>query len=271
MIHKTFEIKADDSGYTGTLHTYIWEHSPEIAPDRLRPLILICPGGGYGMTSDREAEAVALQYMATGYHAAVLRYAVAPAVYPTALLQLAAAVKLIRDHAAGWYIDPDKIIVQGFSAGGHLAASLGVFWNEQMIADALGTTAEQVKPDGLMLSYPVITSGEYAHQGSFNNLLAGLPEELRQKMSLEHQVGPHVPKTFLWHTFSDTTVPVENSLLFVQALRRYNIPTEFHMYPVGAHGLSLANDITMSGDGGGIQPECESWMPLSLKWLQANF
>ena len=141
-----------------------------------RPLVLVCPGGGYEFTSDREAEIVALQFNAMGYHTAVLRYSCTPAVFPTAVLELSKAVAYFREHAGEYCIDPERIAVLGFSAGGHLAASLSVFWNTEWFAkirkeNGVDLTAQQIRPDGLILAYPVITSGEHAHRDSFDKLL----------------------------------------------------------------------------------------------------
>ena len=171
MIYKKIEIKVEGYQETADLYTYILDNSVEMHPDRKRPVVVICPGGGYEMTSDREAEPIAMQYLARGYHAVILRYSVAPARYPLALMQLAKTVAYLREHAGEFHIDTDKIILQGFSAGGHLAASLGVFWREKFISEALHTDAEMVKPNGMILSYPVITSGKFAHMGSFEALL----------------------------------------------------------------------------------------------------
>lgn len=121
-----------------------------------RPLVLICPGGGYEFTFDRKAEAVAVQYIARGFHACVLRD---PAKFPQSLYELAWSVAYLRKLAAEYGIKPDKIIVAGFSAGGHLAASLGVFWDKDWLAKETELSAEQMKPNGLLLSYPVIVSG----------------------------------------------------------------------------------------------------------------
>ena len=123
----------------------------------------------------------------------------------------------------------------------------------------------------LMLSYPVITSGEFAHRGSFEKLLGSRQQELGEKLSLEKQVTGKVPKTFIWHTFADQSVPVENSLLFVSALRRAGVPTEFHMYEKGAHGLALANKLTETNDGRAVQEECTSWIRLVHTWLESLF
>ena len=161
MIHEKIEIQLKNSAYKANLYTYFLDNSPEIAPERKRPVVLICPGGGYRGTSDREAEALAVKFMAMGYHAAILRYSVDPARFPEALLQLATAVSMLRENADKWHIDTEKIVVQGSSAGGHLAASLGVFWNTALVTETLGIDAEKVRPNGLMLSYPVITSGAF--------------------------------------------------------------------------------------------------------------
>lgn len=270
MICKKIEIKVEGYQETADLHTYILDNSVEMHPNRKRPVIVICPGGGYSMTSDREAEPIAMQYLARGYHAVILRYSVAPARYPVALLQLAKSVAYLREYAEEFHIDTDKIILQGFSAGAHLAASLGVFWKKSFIADTLHTDSEMVKPNGMILSYPVITSGEFAHQGSFEALLGDARDdaEKRREQSLEFQVTEDTPPTFLWHTVTDDTVPVENSMLFFAALREHKVPVELHLYPAGGHGLSLANEETSHEDGGCIQPECQSWMELACTWIR---
>ena len=270
MICKKIEIKVDGYVETADLYTYILDNSVEMHPNRKRPVIVICPGGGYEMTSDREAEPIAMQYLARGYHAVILRYSVAPVRYPLALLQLAKSVSYLREHAQEYHIDTDKIILQGFSAGGHLAASLGVFWKEKFISESLHTEVEMVKPNGMILSYPVITSGEFAHKGSFEALLGEVANDPKKRnvQSLEFQVTQDTPPTFLWHTVTDCTVPVENSLLFFDALRKQSVPVELHLYPAGVHGLSLANEETSYGDGGCVQPECQSWMELACTWIK---
>ena len=162
----------------------------------------------------------------------------------------------------------DQIYAEGCSAGGHLAASLGVFWHESWISERAGVTNEILRPAGLILCYPVITSGEYAHRGSFEALLKGQKtEEMLEKVSLEKQVTEHMPPVFLWHTFTDDCVPVENSLLLIAAMRKVNVPVEFHMYPAGGHGLSTCTEQSMNVDGYGVQEQCQSWLPLVRTWL----
>lgn len=272
MLTEKIDINAEGSLPGAALYTYIIDSSPEIRHNE-RPLVLICPGGGYEFTSDREAEYLALQFLAMGYHAAVLRYSITPAVFPTALCELAMAMKTIKERAAEWNVISDKIFVLGCSAGGHLAASLGVFWNDEelKIADRIGTVPEMLRPAGLILCYPVITSGEYAHRGSFDFLLKGIcTDELMAKVSLEDQVTADTPPVFIWHTFTDDCVPVENSLMFVNALKKAGVNTEFHMYPVGGHGLSTAKEITLSPNWNEVVPECQSWLPLLEIWLKGQ-
>ena len=273
MIHNTYPIQVEGSLPDARLITYIQNASDSMAIDK-RPLVLICPGGGYGYTSDREAEPIALEFLARGYHAAVLRYSCEPARYPTALLELATAMLLIRKNAEEWRVDTGRIIVQGCSAGGHLAACLGMFWDEDFLAEAMGLSATEhglLQPNGMILCYPVITSGEFAHRGSFQNLLGDKEAELSEKLSLEKQVSEKTPKAFIWGTFSDGSVPMENSLLLVSAMRRANIPVEYHLYPKGGHGLALATRLTQTSDGRHVQPECATWVELAGNWLEHLF
>lgn len=276
MIHQVIPVSAGVGEPEGKLYTYLWDASEELELGKTRPLILMCPGGAYKRTSDREAEPMALTFMAMGYHVAVLRYSCGEGIhYPTALLQLAKSMKIIREHAEEWGVRKDKIIVQGCSAGGHLAASLGVFWKKkENLWRMIGADAETVKPDGLLLSYSVITAGEFANHSSMEGLLGENLlncERLLEEQSLEKHVSEDVPVTFLWHTLTDEAVPVQNSLLFLSALCSAHVPTEFHLYPEGKHGLGLANRLTMGPGGRGIEEGCESWIDLAKTWLSRYF
>ena len=272
MISERIVIEKNEGDYNeGYLDTYFWEESTELYPGQKRPVVVICPGGAYAMTSDREAEGVALHFMSMGYHAAVLRYSVVPARYPVALRQLAKAVALLRKNSEKWHIQKDKIIVMGFSAGGHLAGSLGVFWNTPELAGEAGYTSEEIRPNGMILCYPVITSGEYAHEGSFRNLLGDRYGELKDKMSLEKQVTKDTPKAFIWHTFEDDTVLPDNTLLFVNALYKKGIPAEYHLFPDGKHGIGLGDERTANDNGRGIVKACRTWSDLAGKWLEREF
>lgn len=270
MIHKKIEIKARGMEAVGNLYTYFLDSFIEMRPNEKRPVILMCPGGGYEMTSDREAEPMAMQFLAMGYHVAILRYSVCPVRYPAALLQVAESVLYLKEHTDEYHIDPEKIVVQGCSAGGHLAANYGIAWNSPFLTKLMGmeNDPEQLCVAGLLLCYPVITSGEKAHEESFRNLLGEQYEEKKEELSLENQVTPDTPPTFLWHTATDETVPVENSLYFFQACLQQGVSAELHIYPVGGHGLSLANEETCRANGIGVQKECQSWIGLAQTWLE---
>lgn len=275
MITETISLNLDydamglnNGGHHPTLYPYLLGSSPEMDSGKRRPAVIICPGGGYAMTSDREAEPVAMQFAASGFQTFVLRYSVRPAVFPAAICELAFAVGMVRDNAEQWQIDPDRIFVAGFSAGGHLAASLGVFWHEPFLAELLATSGQRIRPNGLILSYPVITSGEHAHRESFYNLLGSRYEELVDYVSLENRVSQNTPPVFLWHTWEDDCVPCQNALLLAYALKAEGVSLELHIYPRGGHGLSLANEETAAIGGYGVQEDCQSWMPLALAWAK---
>ena len=258
------------SDFKAKLTTYLQDASELIPTSQKRPAVIVCPGGAYRFTCDREAEPIALKYAAMGYHAFVLRYSVAPDAFPSAQMELAQAIHLLRTNAEEWHVDPDQILVTGFSAGGHLAASLACLWNNEQIYGPLGLTAEDIKPNGAILCYPVITSGEFAHRESIQNLGGERYDELLDLLSLEKQVGPHVPPVFLWHTVADEAVPVENSLMFMTALQRAKVPFEAHLYPDGQHGLSLG-DVTKNQYDDQQKPYIQNWINHVEKWLRTYF
>lgn len=247
----TTEIKLEfgELKEPAVLWGYIPSNFSEIDIDRKHPAVLVLPGGGYGYTSEREGEAVALRLAAEGICAFVLKYHTAPATFPVALSEALTAIAYIRENSEEYHVDSANVSVCGFSAGGHLAASTGVHWNKEEILKGIGKKASEVRPDNLILCYPVITSGEYTHEGSMSNLLAERRQdaELIAFNCLETQVAEDTPRTFLWHTWDDGAVPVENSLHFATALAKNKVVTEMHLYPHGNHGLSLGNHV-VNGD-----------------------
>lgn len=234
-----------------TLYAYLQENTHEIDANRQHPAMLIFPGGGYRFTSAREGEPLALACLGHGYSAFILHYSVAPnAQYPTQLREAEAALRYIRQHATQWNIHPQQIAVMGFSAGGHLAGNLA--------------TAGEVRPNGAVLCYPVITAEEYAHRDSF--------VALGKDISLEKCVDDKTPPTFLWHTADDGLVPVENSLLMAAALRKQGIPFELHIFQNGPHGLSLCNQQTAAPGANDFRnSHAEHWFRLCIEWCNQLF
>jgi acetyl esterase/lipase len=282
MIHNTIEIELDyerlgihHQSNKATITTYIKEMYPKYQNSFHRPLVIICPGGGYDHHSPREGEAIALKMLDMGMNAVVLRYSVMPNVYPCQLYEAAYTIKYVREHAAMWDVDPNKIIMAGFSAGGHLAASLGTMWNSSelstFIQEELKATPIEVRPNGMLLGYSVLTSGEFAHRNSFVHLLGEQYENLVAQMSLEDRVTEDTPETFLWHTVADGSVPVENSLLFAQALRKHQVKFELHIFPDGNHGIGLGTKETDTIDGKHYEPSVAVWPQLFKAWVDKTF
>jgi acetyl esterase/lipase len=214
--------------------------------------VVVCPGGGYGhLAIDHEGEQVARWLNSFGVAGFVLKYRIAPRYHHPAPLQDAQrAIRLVREHGQEWRVRPDRVGIMGFSAGGHLASTAGTHFDA-------GT-----RPDFMILCYAVISfSPPYAHKGSRNNLIGeNADPKLVENLSNELQVTAQTPPAFLFHTTTDQTVPVENSVQFYMALRKAGVPAEMHIYANGPHGVGLAStDLALS-----------SW-PLRLaEWMQGR-
>ena len=243
----------------GTLTVYLRESTQAMPQVCQRPLVLVVPGGGYNHVSPREGDPVALQFAAAGYHTAVLTYTVGEGARDyRPMRQLAQAIGLVRQHAAEWHVLPEKIAVCGFSAGGHLALAGAVL-------DVPGLE-NQPRPNAVILGYPVVTAGEYAHRGSFVQLSGTENVTVHQTFTLEDKITPQTPPVFVWHTMEDETVPVENTLLLLGALRRAGVPCEAHLFEKGCHGTSICT------------PEVDAdsahrhhWVELAIEWLDDTF
>ncbi|KWX83726.1 esterase [Paenibacillus riograndensis] len=224
--------------------------------------VLVCPGGGYGMRADHEGGPVAEWLNTLGISAFVLRYRVAPYGYPHALRDAQRALRTIRYRAEEYGIDPDRLGILGFSAGGHLASAAGVLFDAGDEEASEPLERKSCRPDLLILCYPVISMAEgVTHQGSKENQLGTDPDpELVKRLSSELQVTAATPPAFLWHTSDDGSVPVENSLQFAAALSRHRIPFDLHVYAHGQHGLGLA----------GGEPHTRSWTEACASWLALN-
>jgi len=273
MIHETIPLLVPGADGPAQLISYAPDNFQELGVHRLRPALIICPGGGYCFLSDREGEPVALRFAGMGYAAFILQYHVAPqGRWPVPQRQLLAAVACVRDNWERYHVDPHAVIVMGFSAGGHLAGCGGLLWNRQELYRPLRRRPSVFRPDGAVLCYPVVTSGTYAHRESMENLLGERYDELLELASLENQVTKHAPPFFLWHAADDTCVPVENSIFLDAALRAKGVQSEIHIYPSGGHGQSLA-DHTVYGPGEEWRASgaCSVWVSHCCLWLHRHF
>jgi acetyl esterase/lipase len=234
--------------------------TPYILPEaRGHGLVVVLPGGGYMVKAPHEGEPVAHWLNQVDVSAVVVEYRVSPYRHPIPLLDARRAIQLARSRADAWGIDPTHIGLLGFSAGGHLASTVGTHLDDT--ASPVGDPVSQCssRPDALILCYPVISFGSFGHAGSKLNLLGeGAPNDLVAALCNETQVSGATPPTFLWHTANDDGVPVSNSLAFATALGEHGVPYELHVFPEGAHGLGLAQD----------HPQVSQWTGLCATWLR---
>lgn len=234
-----------------------------------RRAMIVCPGGGYAHLSYREDEPIALAWAAEGFQVFVLHYGInenAKNFIP--LIEACSAIRYVREHAEEFGVDPERIFITGFSAGGHLAASAGTLWDHEAVRAAFGDVPTRMgRPDGTVLCYPVISAGKFAHRGSIDNLTSpdASPEE-RAAYALEDFVDETTAPSFLWHTANDPVVSSMNSLLYAAALAKQKIPYELHVYPDGVHGLSLCDERTWDGVPPLINPVPAGWFKLAVRW-----
>jgi len=256
----------------GYLNTYVYDQPDEYCKGRLRPAMLVVPGGGYAFLSDREKEPIAVTYLQKGYNAFTLEYSIVPARYPAPLLEGCMAIAYIREHADEFHIDKDHVAAVGFSAGGHLCGMLATLYGEKIVRDTLGEHAAAVRPDAVILSYPVISSGNCGHADSFKNL-CGDDEALIRQLSLENRVTADSVPAFIWCTVDDQLVPSENSLLMAAAYKKAGVPFELHMFRSAPHGTSLATVETLwagtdeQGARACANPHVAKWVDASAEFL----
>lgn len=229
---------------TATLTCYVQDTSPAVNGAQVRPAVLILPGGGYQHCSDREAEPIALAYLAAGFQAFVLRYAVGEHPWETSRDDGVAGLEWLRRHAAEHATDPGRVAVVGFSAGGHLAATLGV--------------SAPRRPDALVLGYPATTAvlGPYMGKTILDTVAA---------------VDAATPPSFVFSTQGDETVPISETLDFCSALARHHVPFEAHVHLLGPHGIALAAPLTAAGRADMVDADVAGWLPASVRFLREIF
>ena len=238
--------------------------------DFTRKAILVIPGGGYNnVCSDREGEPIAMAFLPHGYNAFVLHYTVGrKKPFPAQLIEVARAIKQIRDCADEYNIDPNAVFTVGFSAGGHLAASSGVLWKLPEVQAALDMPYGYNKPTGVMLIYPVISAAYHAI--SFNNLLCSdtPSQEMLDACSIERHVDADSAPAFIMHTVNDQIVDVKNALALAWAYADAGVLYEMHIYPDAPHGAALGNRITECGVAKWNNPAIAKWVEQAVAWAE---
>lgn len=223
-----------------------------------RGAVIVCPGGGYAMLADHEGIPIAEMLNSAGIHAFVLKYRIAPHRHPAPLLDAQRAIRFVRFHAKELNVDPSRIAILGFSAGGHLASTAATHFDNGDPASPDPIERVSSRPDAAILCYPVISLRAFGHTYSQRNLLGpDASEEMINLLSNELHVTPETPPAFLWHTADDEAVPVEQALLFANALSRNKVPFALHIFPHGKHGLGLAPE----------SPDVAAWAELCKTWL----
>lgn len=271
-LYEYFKIKKPE-GARGVLTTYIRDLSSEIDLERKAPAMLVIPGGGYYMVSDREGEPVAMRYLALGFNAFVLDYSVAAdsaLKYPYQIAEAAMAMEYLRINAENLNIDPEKIAAVGFSAGGHLCAMLGSFHNCPETGKVFKPTV-CVKPNAVVLGYPVISSDiSFAHIGSFINLCGEENKELMKKVDVLNLIDENSAPAFIWSTFNDNVVPCQNAIEAALKYKESGVPVSLHVFGKGEHGLSVADATVYKADKAlkEMSVSVPEWVRLSVEWLE---
>ena len=282
------------------LTVYVLDDSKEMRPGEPRGAVLILPGGGYLMCSDREAEPVAMSFAAMGYHAFVLRYSVygkgegmpdtsvqlavrGHSVFPNPLYDVARAMELINKRADEWLVDVGKIAICGFSAGGHNAAMYSVYWDKPLLTDLFGKAADTsfLRPAACILGYPLtdftllkdipVTDGNLLHAVyvAYFGTVNPTDEQILQA-SPPKLPGKSAPPTFLWTTADDPITRVDQTLVMANSLAENSIPFEMHVFESGPHGLSLANHVTSGGQEVHENTDAAKWVGLCEAWLKKH-
>lgn len=271
-----------------------------------KPAVVICPGGSYMYVSKREAEPAAYEFLAQGYQVFILRYStigtrleaegkeatrdemykiaaglepeeILGSEFPNPLIELALTMTHIRENIHEYNVDADNIGVLGFSAGGHLAASLGVHWNQLWLSERVGKESRWYRPNFQVLSYPILDYdlnriiaeergiGDPKYMSMASRMVFGqaIEADTLDKATVKNYVSENTPPTFIWHTGEDKLVFIKNALDFADALERHNVPWELHTFHKGDHGLSTATKIT-----GKVNTHVQKWVPLMFEWLE---
>lgn len=282
------EINLYEGALNVTLTIYIQDSSINQTYPIIRPAILICPGGAYISITEKEAEPIAIRFVSAGFNAFVIRYSIGTGManFPTPFIDVAKAIHLIRENARKWFVDSDKITLCGFSTGGHLAAIVASSWQDSYISEALKVDKNLIKPNSLILGYPLLDMNRFEERHSkvssnvmpiiemmFTSIFgtANPSKEQLNEWNAIKKVSKHMPPTFLWTTSEDALINVEESLDFIKVLARQGISYEYHVFEKGAHGLALGDkQVGYTDDEIKDHVNAISWLDLALKWLEAH-
>jgi acetyl esterase/lipase len=256
-------------GAGGRLICFLHENSREISLERRYPAMLVLPGGGYSMCSDREAEPIAEQYYSKGFNAFILRYSVHPDKYPAQLCEAAMAMAYIRRESSSQFSDAEHVATIGFSAGGHLCGSIATMYADEVVAQKTGVTPSEARPDASILSYAVINP-ELGLSGGTFNFLCDMNPEILPFVTIDERVNENTPPLFIWHTVNDNCVDIRNALKIANAAVENNVPFAMHVFERGQHGLSVA-DLSVYGNSvmpTDVSTDAYKWLELSVNWLR---
>lgn len=288
MLHKKIELSKTTDAY---METYVLEDGEFARKGLKKPAVIICPGGGYTMVSKDEGEPVALFFNRHGYHAFVVNYSVKiDHPFPTALKELATAIEIVKSRKEEWLI-ADEVSVAGFSAGGNLALSLGIYGREPYLTDELGFTQEQIRPDRLILGYPAVTLHPKREGGELPPELEklmdlglmpdfrgpdiraillgkeGASKEEMEGLNLMNHLHADLPPVFIWGSYEDTVIPATDYIELAQRLYQMNVPCELHLFGHGPHGVSLCDD-SVKNENEIKDLSMNHWTELCLEWLE---
>lgn len=272
MLCETVYLRENENNDFVRLKTFVSSTEGDMCNVPPRDAVVVLPGGAYVWHAEREAEPVAKQFLAAGFNAFVLYYSVGleenGAKFPRPVVDVSLAIAHIKKNAEKYNINPDRIFVCGFSAGGHLAGSIGTFWNRDWAAFE-GMKNGENRPCGVILSYPVVSNGKFGHELSTNAVCGeGASQEVKDAYSLELQVTEDTVPHFIWQTQDDDCVPIENSMLLASALIEKKVPVELHIYPKGPHGMSVSNREVNCGSFTENDIHVAHWVEQCIEWTK---
>lgn len=270
MICESIYLRENEGDMSVRLDTYVCKTEGDMnCPPR--DAMVVLPGGAYSFLAERESEPPAKAFLAAGFNVFTLYYSIGePAAFPRPLVDVSLAIAHIRRNAERYNVDPDRIFVCGFSAGGHLAGSIGTFWNRDFAAFD-GMKKGENRPHGVILSYPLVTLDKDLGHELCSQRITGCdnPDDAqRNAYSLEKQVSEDTVPHFIWQTEEDVCVQVENSMMLASALVAKKIPTELHIFPKGPHGMSVANKEVYHTSPGNVDLHVARWVDEAIEWTK---